>query len=131
MGDWGAKPWETDEAADWFGKFMKGCDLSPIKDCIDSFNQIDENYEEVRAACYLLQFLANPYIWPQNKQSGSAKTLLAKGIEILENMINPNSQWSFLDMCDSDSDVIESVNNQIVELKKRHSEWKSEFMLDD
>ena len=39
MGDWGAEPYETDEAADWFGKFIKGCDLSPIKDCIDNFNE--------------------------------------------------------------------------------------------
>lgn len=126
MSAWGFEPWDNDEAASWFANFAKNCNLSIIKNGFDNFKESDETqYEQVRAACYILQFLARPYIWGQEEKNGNARDLLLRGIKILGNMINPpNPKWTFLDMWDSNEGVIKSVENQIAELKKCLSEWK-------
>ena len=56
MGDWGAEPWESDEAADWFHRFWK-CGFSILVDEIRNFDPRLEGYDSVRAAAYLLQTL--------------------------------------------------------------------------
>ncbi|WP_143331074.1 DUF4259 domain-containing protein [Burkholderia aenigmatica] len=127
MGAWGFEPWGNDESVSWFAKFIKSCNLTMVKDSFDNFNEADEvKYEQIRAACYILQFLAKPYIWQQDEKNGDAKKLLERGVEILGNMINPpNSKWTFLEMWDSEDGIIGSVESQIFELKKCLSEWKA------
>lgn len=127
MGAWNVEPWDNDEAADWFAKFFKGCDLTLIRNEINNFSELDEiKYDQIRAVCFLLQNLARPYVWPIEDDGQSPRELILRGINILSNMIDPpNPQWSFLEMWDNDEKVIKSVKLQIQELKQRLSEWKT------
>ena len=121
MGDWGARPWENDEAADWFHRFWtKG--FSVLIDEIKNFDAREEGYDSFRAASYVLQTMGNPYIWPVEHAS-ILKELLDRSISVLENMINPpNEDWGFLEMWGHDPKVTESVRHQIRELQTRRSE---------
>ena len=121
MGDWGAEPWDNDEAADWFHRFWK-CGFSILIDEIKNFDPRLERYDSVRAAAYLLQTLGIAYVWPSEHHT-VLKPLLNDAISILTNMINPPSDdWGFLDMCSNNPDVIKSVENQIDALRKRLSQ---------
>ena len=118
MGDWGARPWETDEAADWFHVFWKKGIVFLI-DEIQNFDEKTQYYERFRAAAYLLQAFGSPYIWPV-EHSEQLKPLLIAAISTLEKMIDPpDSGWAFLDLWDNDPDVIENVREQIAALKER------------
>ena len=121
MGDWGARPWENDEAADWFHRFWtKG--FSVLIDEIRNFDAREEGYDSFRAASYVLQTMGNPYIWPAAHGS-ILKELLDRSISVLENMVNPpNEDWGFLEMWGHDPKVTESVRHQIRELQTRRSE---------
>ncbi|EEE2004589.1 hypothetical protein CI266_005038 [Salmonella enterica subsp. enterica serovar Kotte] len=125
MGYWSIDPWGNDVAADWFHRFWGGADQSDfdflIHEIID-FDPSKERYDSVRAACYVLQVIGIVYVWPVNHLD-MLKELINRAIIILSNMINPpDDTWFFLDDCDNDEDVINSVNEQIRILKLRLSE---------
>lgn len=121
MGDWGHRPWETDEAADWFHTFWKKGFPFLIEE-LDNFDEREERYESIRAACYILQTLGSPYMWP-TEHLDRLQDLLDSGIKILENLINPpNKNWGFMDMWGEDKEVMDSVRNQIKALQKMRSE---------
>lgn len=122
MGDWGAEPWNNDEAADWFHRFWKDCGISQLITEIKNFDETQENYDSFRAACYVLQTFGNPYMWPMAFRS-DLKELIDRGLHVLTCMIEPPSDdWGFLDMWGNNPLVIASVRRQIEELKKRRSE---------
>jgi hypothetical protein len=99
MGAWSTEPWSNDEAADWFARFFKNCNLSLIDEEFRCVTEVNEKYDAIRAAYFLLQKLALPYVWPVSERAPDPKNLIAKRIEILQFMINPpNTRWSFLDM---------------------------------
>lgn len=118
MGTWGVAPWDNDEAADWFSEAFKGIDIDPK---IEEALKYDyDNYDQVRAAAYLLQVLGVSYIWPGdlNRLNGH----IQRAIELLKAMIDQDSDdkdMDFLALWDNDPDVIESVREQIEQLEKR------------
>lgn len=119
MGDWGAEPWQNDEAADWFHKFWKNTDFNFLINEIKKFDPKEERYDSLRSAAYLLQTLGITFVWPVN-YSDELKPLLIKTISILQNMIDlSDDDWGFLDMWGDDPNVIESVQKQIEILKTR------------
>ncbi len=118
MGAWGTEPWDNDSAADWFSDAFEGIDIdAKIEKALKYFY---DNYDEVRAAAYLLDVLGVSYIWPGDldKYDGFVNSAL----EILRAMIDENSddkQMDFLGLWDNDPEVIESVKKQIKNLEKR------------
>jgi hypothetical protein len=122
MGDWGLRPWENDEAADWFHIFWKKSDISVLVHEINNFDEKQERYESFRAASYILQTFGNPYMWPEQRKA-ILKDLPDKSIDVLEKMINPpNYDWGFLDMWGNRQKIIDSVRDQINQLRIRRSE---------
>lgn len=118
MGAWSVEPWGNDDAADWFGNFWQGKDFSPLVELIENFNPTEETYSEFRAACYLLEALGRPYVWP-SEHLDNLRPLLTKAIEILENMVNPpDENWFFLSEWDEDPEMIDSLEKQIDNLRK-------------
>jgi hypothetical protein len=114
MGAWGTEPWDNDGAADWLGDLFGELNVPAIADALE----LDDDHETVRAACYVLQSLGRVYVWPAAHLK-DLKPLLKKGIERLERMIDPSSTDDFLELWDSDPDVIKSVQWQIAELRNR------------
>ncbi|MEC9791656.1 hypothetical protein RCT11_09335 [Escherichia marmotae] len=123
MGDWGKKPWDNDAAADWFHRFWSGTDKSNFEFLIseiNNFNPDTDRYDAVRAACYILQTIGIPHVWPV-KHLDILKEILEKALLILTNMINPpNDKWLFLEDCDDE--MLHAVNEQITAIKLRLEE---------
>lgn len=118
MGAWGHKPWDNDTAADWFAGCFSGIDIDAKIDA--AFKYRYDNYDEVRAACYILEVLGRTYVWP-----GKLDRLddhLKKGLDLLRAMIDPEndeSQMDFLELWGNDPEVIDSVKEQIKGLTQR------------
>ncbi|GAA1323635.1 hypothetical protein ACFSWE_09445 [Leucobacter albus] len=112
MGAWGSKPWESDGAADWFAEFFEGIDVDAR---IDAAFEYDDEYDQIRAAGYLLAVLGRPTVWP-----GDLERLddhLERGIELLTEMIEPDSD--FRDLWEDDPDVVAAVRDEIAALEAR------------
>jgi len=63
MGMWAYKPWDNDEAADWFGDFMDRTQLR--KEWLNGINADPvESPGAVRAAAALFVMLGRVYVWP-------------------------------------------------------------------
>lgn len=106
MGAWGAKPWENDRAADWFHAVFDGMNIDTY---IDEAFECYDNYEEIRAACYLLDVLGAPTIWPgQLERLGEH---IETGTDLLTQMIAPGSD--FLELWGNDPRVIAEIQEQI------------------
>lgn len=122
MGDWSAQAWGNDEATDWFQRFWQQADFSVLIDEISNFDPLEERYDAVRAASYLLQTLGIVYVWPV-RHGDILKPLLEKAIAILSDMIAPpDEDWGFLEMWGHDAEVIAAVNSQIEALRARLGE---------
>ncbi|MFZ6798440.1 DUF4259 domain-containing protein [Undibacterium sp. Di24W] len=63
MGAWGVKAWDNDGAADWFGDIF---DETRLAERVEQTLMLDveDHYEEIRAAAYLIRLLGRTYIWP-------------------------------------------------------------------
>jgi len=112
MGAWGSNPWDSDGAADWFSEFFEGIDVDAR---IDAAFEYDDDYDQIRAACYLLAVLGRAYVWP-----GDLERLddhLERGIELLSEMVEPDSD--FRELCEDDPEIIEAVRGEIAELEAR------------
>ena len=63
MGAWGTAAWDNDGAADWFGDTFDSTGLAKhIEETLE--RDPAEDYEEIRAAAYLLGALGRVYIYP-------------------------------------------------------------------
>lgn len=118
MGAWGAEPWDNDSAADWFADAFAGIDIDTKIE--HALAHKYDNYDEVRAAAYLLDVLGISYVWPGNldKYDGHVK----RALDILNAMIDEDSdddEMDFLELWDNDAKVIASVKQQIQNLQKR------------
>ncbi len=82
MGAWGHEPWDSDDAADWFSelisaKFVKQIDTALRKDPEDEF-------ETIRAACYVLNVMGHIYIWPAAKLEPQLQQAIKSLRKVLE-----------------------------------------------
>ena len=105
MGDWSKEPWGNDEASDWFAKFWKNNDLNLVIDEVINFDPIDEKFDSIRAACYVLTCFGHVYTWPSTVLDHRVE-ILSKAISILEKMIDLEDEWGFLDMWGHDLEII-------------------------
>jgi hypothetical protein len=109
MGTWGHEPWANDQAADWYAELFEKTKLSDhIEQTLQS--NISDNYDEIRAAAFVLVVLGRINIWPievLNKHLNSA-------VEKLEGILNDKT-------CplNEDDDIINAIKEDIVMLKKR------------
>ena len=115
MGAWGTSPWDSDDAADWFSDFFEGIDVDAR---IEAALEDDDEYGQIRAACYMLTVLGRTYIWPGDLEA--LDELLERGIQLLTSMLEPESE--FRELWEDDEEVLESVANELAGLKERLSE---------
>ena len=118
MGTWGVAPWDNDAAADWFGDVFEEIDIdSKIEEAL----KYDyDNYDQVRAAAYLLQVLGVTYVWPGDLDSLTG--YMQRAIKLLKAMIDQDTDdknMDFLALWDNDPTVIAAVREQIEQLEKR------------
>ncbi|MBF2639954.1 DUF4259 domain-containing protein [Listeria welshimeri] len=116
MGVWGYDPWDNDEAADWFGNFMKHVDIDFIIQTVEEVENRELDYERIRAVSYIVEMLGKSYIWPVDHYAELDK-MVEKLINLLTLMIESGSD--FLDVWENDPEIIIAVQKQIDALKKR------------
>jgi len=115
MGTWGTKPWDSDDASDWFAEFFDGVDVDSR---ITSGLEYDDEYGQIRAACYVLATLGRTYTWPGDFEK--LHELLELGIERLEDMLEADSE--FRELWEEDEEVIEAVTSELGSLRERLNE---------
>jgi hypothetical protein len=63
MGFWGAKPYENDDAADWFRHLW--AEFPVPKKVEETLNlDVETNHAQIRAAIHILLLLGDTYQWP-------------------------------------------------------------------
>ncbi|WP_347038411.1 hypothetical protein AAHB37_18060 [Glutamicibacter halophytocola] len=112
MGAWGASPWDSDGAADWFTEFFEGIDVDAR---IAAALEYDDEYDQIRAACYMLNTIGRIYVWPGDLEK--LDDLLGRGIELLAAMLESDSE--FRELYEEDDEVIEAVEKELADLKER------------
>lgn len=112
MGAWGNKPWDNDAAADWFAGTFAGIDLDARVE--DAFADPDD-FDAVRAACYLLAVLGRTYVWPGDIERLDSH--LERGITLLAEMLEPGSELR--ELSDDDPELLAEVRSEIAELAAR------------
>ena len=119
MGAWGASPWDSDGAADWFTEFFEGIDVDAR---IAAALEYDDEYDQIRAACYMLNTIGRIYVWPGDLEK--LDDLLGRGIELLAAMLESDSE--FRELYEEDDEVIEAVEKELADLKERLADNTSE-----
>ncbi|MBF6670396.1 MULTISPECIES: hypothetical protein [Glutamicibacter] len=119
MGAWGASPWDSDGAADWFTEFFEGIDVDAR---IAAALEYDDEYDQIRAACYMLNTIGRIYVWPGDLEK--LEELLGRGIELLAAMLESDSE--FRELYEEDDEVIEAVEKELADLKERLADNTSE-----
>lgn len=112
MGVWGIQPWESDGAADWFADFFADFDMD---ERLATAFQYEDDYEAIRAGCYILDVLGRTYIWPGDLDRLDEH--LATGISLLSAMLEPDSE--FLDLWENDPEVSALVEERLAHLRER------------
>jgi hypothetical protein len=107
MGAWGELPWDNDAAADWFGDLM---DKTRLAQEVERTLKLDveDSYEEIRAAASVLLFLGRVYIWPVHDLDRHL-TLAADRLE----------EVSRVDVVAESPELVEGVRAEIQELRSR------------
>ncbi len=101
MGSWDYKPWDNDSAADWFADLLQGSFVEKIEETLNLDPK--KNYEEIRAACYVLIQLGRPYIWPYEK---------IVAVAALHNICDSG-------VYEASSNFVKEINDEISILKNR------------
>lgn len=115
MGAWGASPWDSDGAADWFAEFFEGIDVDSR---IEAALEYDDEYDQIRAACYMLNTIGRIYVWPGDLEK--LEEHLERGVKLLTAMLEPDSE--FRELYEEDDEVVEAVGQELEDLKGRLAE---------
>jgi Domain of unknown function (DUF4259) len=106
MGAWGKLPWENDGAADWFGELFDKTKLAKhVEDTLKL--DVENSYEEIRAAASVVLLLGRHYIWADNLDRNL--TLAADRLE----------EISRLDVIAEAPEFVEEMRTEIQELRSR------------
>ncbi len=108
MGSWGYEPWENDAAADWFSHLLDDLFIDKIEKAL----KLDyTKYEEIRAACFVIEKFGYRYIWPYEKLDYHINIAIIALRRILNsNILNKNSNY------------IPEISKEIELLEKRRLE---------
>ncbi len=64
MGGWDSAPWDNDSGADWFGDMFDETKLADyVRDTLQN-RDVEEDYDEIRAAAAVVLMLGRTYVWP-------------------------------------------------------------------
>ena len=109
MGTWGHEPWDNDQAADWYAELFE---KTKFADYIEQTLQLDvsENYDEIRAAAFVLVVLGRTYIWPVEVLNKHLTLAIEKLESILDDKACPLNE---------DNDIINAIKEEIGVLKER------------
>jgi hypothetical protein len=109
MGTWANKPWDNDAAADWFGDTMDEIGLAKrVEETLQL--DIEEHYEEVRAAAAVLVLLGHTYVWPIDDLDRHLELAAARLEEILDK-----------DVFEGDEEFTQPIQEEIKVLRSRIS----------
>jgi len=107
MGAWGELPWDNDGAADWFGDLFEQTKLAEQVERTLKLD-VEDSYEEIRAAASVLLFLGRVYIWPVHDLDRH----LALAADRLEEV-------SRVDVVAESPELVEGILLEIQELRSR------------
>ncbi|GAA1413374.1 hypothetical protein AUR04nite_31180 [Glutamicibacter uratoxydans] len=115
MGAWGTSPWDNDDAADWFADFFDSVDVDAR---ITAAFEDEDEHDQIRAACYMLNVLGRTYVWPGDLDA--LDSLLERGKELLSTMLEEGSE--FRELWEDDEEVLAAVEEELAGLQERLSE---------
>ncbi len=115
MGDWGAQPWDSDEAADWFQRFWKQ-GWSLVEQEVEEFDPAQERYDSLRAAAYVLATFGGVYTAPTSMRE-KLPGLIDKSESRLYDLLQSSD---FADIYGNDPDVRVNIESQIAALRSLH-----------
>jgi hypothetical protein len=107
MGGWGELPWDNDGAADWFGDLFDKTKLAAEVERTLKLD-VEDCYEEIRAAASVLVFLGRVYVWPVHDLDRHL-TLAADRLE----------EICRVDEIAESPELIEEIRAEIEELRSR------------
>ncbi len=124
MGSWGHGPLENDGAGDWLVEIGDYCSAQ-VAQVLDR-DRMDGEWEEVRAACWLLErlgltdvsSLGHCYVWPPDLLTAQ----LRQGVEWLT-WLRAESQWH--DAWEKPADLQTSLTAQISALTRMLTETEA------
>ncbi|WP_417850303.1 hypothetical protein [Thalassoglobus sp.] len=91
MGRWGTKAWENDSAMDWYERWMMETDFIDQIDRTLAFD-VQEDFQEIRAAASMLWMLNEPDIWPVGYYLQFVERAVIKLQEILSSGVYANPE---------------------------------------
>jgi len=107
MGIWGARPWDSDAAADWFGDLLSESGFAEQVERTLSLD-VEDDFEEVRAAAAVLVLLGRIYVWPVEDLDRHLELAASRLEEIIER-----------DLYEGDEELIATVRGEIDLLRSR------------
>jgi hypothetical protein len=107
MGIWGARPWDSDAAADWFGDLLSESGLAEQVERTLNLD-IEDDFEEVRAAAAVLVLLGHNYVWPVEDLDRHLELAASRLEEIIDR-----------DLYEGDEELVASVRGEIDLLRSR------------
>jgi hypothetical protein len=107
MGIWGARPWDSDAAADWFGDLLSESGLAEQVEQTLNLD-VDDDFEEMRAAAAVLVVLGRTYVWPVEDLDRHLELAATRLEEIIER-----------DLYEGDEELIATVRGEIDLLRSR------------
>jgi hypothetical protein len=107
MGAWGDLPWDNDGAADWFGDLFETTKLAKRVEATLNLD-VEDSYEEIRAAASILLFLGRAYIWPIHD--------LDRHLKLAADRLEEVSQ---VDVFAETPELAEEIHAEIQELRSR------------
>ena len=121
MGTWGYKPWDSDDAADFFRAVFEAIDIDAH---IDGALRYDDTFGQIRGAAYLLRVLGHsPYVWPGDPDRRIAH--IEHALARLKALIDPDGETGYLGGWDDKERAEMEVTTEIAALEallREHSE---------
>ena len=97
MGAWGKDPWDSDEAADWFGDLWEG---TPVVDRVLTALTSGDG-EAMQAALWLCTELCRVYVWPIDRYDET----LAAAIAAADTLLAGEDDEGLLELWEDDPEI--------------------------
>jgi len=124
MGTWDIKPWDNDSAADWFGDIFDKTNLrNHVRHTLEN-GDIEDEYEEIRAAASVVIALGHIYVWPIDHLDDDLKLAAEKLKQIVNGPLS--GETDFIELINKEISVLESriINKNQDEKDAKKPWWK-------